>query len=249
VINWLTVGRTAPIDSAQNARSVREDTAELASYLLSDRQSQGSPSFLLGRSRHSLDLADADSPEDQTWVSDTIQEVSEPSSPDGPVEHGEDDGPSALSNLLRKSPPQSVAPDNHAASQLEGDDSDEAEDNNGGVSRRTSVRRPRKSSEADRASENTPLLGRETTGGSHEVDLEGQKGQSRGKWSRGWAATTQAIEQHPAAQTFAIAVNPKRWDRKAIWQNGVVTPASCVPAVCVGLLLNILDALSYGKLF
>ncbi len=36
----------APVDSAQSARSVREDTAELASYFLSDKNNAQSPAFL-----------------------------------------------------------------------------------------------------------------------------------------------------------------------------------------------------------
>lgn len=41
--------------------------------------------------------------------------------------------------------------------------------------------------------------------------------------------------------------NPKTWDRKSIWEQGLLQPARHVPAVILGLLLNILDALSYGK--
>lgn len=42
--------------------------------------------------------------------------------------------------------------------------------------------------------------------------------------------------------------NPRQWDRKAILQKGVIFPASLLPAVLLGLLLNILDALSYGMI-
>lgn len=42
--------------------------------------------------------------------------------------------------------------------------------------------------------------------------------------------------------------NPKSWDRRVIWKEAVVYPASLVPAVLLGLLLNILDALSYGMI-
>jgi sulfate permease, SulP family len=35
-------------------------------------------------------------------------------------------------------------------------------------------------------------------------------------------------------------------DRRTIWENGVVDPIHRIPAVILGLLLNILDALSYG---
>jgi SulP family sulfate permease len=41
-------------------------------------------------------------------------------------------------------------------------------------------------------------------------------------------------------------LNPKRWNRKAILQTAVVEPVGYLPAVILGLLLNILDALSYG---
>jgi SulP family sulfate permease len=42
--------------------------------------------------------------------------------------------------------------------------------------------------------------------------------------------------------------NPKAWDRRVIWQEGVIRPISSIPAVVLGLLLNILDALSYGMI-
>jgi sulfate permease, SulP family len=232
------------VDSAQNARTVREDTAELASYLLSDRQSQGSPSFFLQRSRLSSEFQDVDSLDEQTRVSETIQEVSEPSTPGSPAPHGEEDGPSALTNLLRESPPQSVAPDASGSSQDEAEESSEDEEEED-VSRHTAPRRNRKSSDLS-PSEHTPLLRRETTGGLHDVDLEGQKGRPSTTWFGNLTESVWGVERH-VAHTIAIAANPKHWDHKAIWQTAVVTPASCLPAVCVGLLLNILDALSYGK--
>jgi SulP family sulfate permease len=45
---------------------------------------------------------------------------------------------------------------------------------------------------------------------------------------------------------FKVLAAPKTWDKRAIWRYGVVTPAAYLPAVLLGLLLNILDALSYG---
>ena len=41
-------------------------------------------------------------------------------------------------------------------------------------------------------------------------------------------------------------VSPKTWDKRIIWQNTIVKPAGYIPAIILGLLLNILDALSYG---
>lgn len=177
--------------------------------------------------------------------------MSEPSSPDDQAQNGEDDGPSALSNLLRKSPAHSVGtessspPSRHAEEYSDEETGGESEEE--GVSKPFITRRHRKSSEAERTSEHTPLLRRETTRGAHEVDMEGQKGQLKGNWFGRLSAKAQQGIGHHAAHTFAVAVNPRQWDRKAIWQTAFVTPASCLPAVCVGLLLNILDALSYGK--
>lgn len=42
--------------------------------------------------------------------------------------------------------------------------------------------------------------------------------------------------------------NPRTWDKKFIYENGVHLPVSLLPAVFLGLLLNILDALSYGMI-
>ncbi|KAB8236282.1 sulfate transporter family protein [Aspergillus alliaceus] len=43
-------------------------------------------------------------------------------------------------------------------------------------------------------------------------------------------------------------VHPKSWNGRAVWEQGVVRPVSLLPSVFLGLLLNILDALSYGMI-
>lgn len=45
-----------------------------------------------------------------------------------------------------------------------------------------------------------------------------------------------------------IATHPKTWSARAIWSQVVVRPTSLFPAIFLGLLLNILDALSYGMI-
>lgn len=45
-----------------------------------------------------------------------------------------------------------------------------------------------------------------------------------------------------------ITAHPKTWSGKTIWSEVVVRPAGLIPAVFLGLLLNILDALSYGMI-
>lgn len=53
--------------------------------------------------------------------------------------------------------------------------------------------------------------------------------------------------QQSLRTTFYTATHPKQWNRKALWANCVVAPVKPLPAVFLGLLLNILDGLSYGK--
>jgi sulfate permease, SulP family len=43
-------------------------------------------------------------------------------------------------------------------------------------------------------------------------------------------------------------VHPKTWSARTIFQQAVVRPTKLLPAVILGLLLNILDALSYGMI-
>lgn len=228
---------------------MREDTAELATYLLADGQSQQNPSFLQ-RSRSSIhEVPWSDNGEtgsvEQGHTSDTIIEVSEPPSPSESADAEEPSGPSVLSNLLRKSPPQSVTQTHAPISRVRHDDSesDSSDDDT-----HTEDEQRRHSIERPEVSEQTPLLGRISSGQrqSYGGDIEGQKPQSeRRPWFNGLVEVGHKVEER-VAHGVAVAINPKQWDRKAIWHNAVVAPASCLPAVAVGLLLNILDALSYG---
>ncbi|WQF77740.1 Putative cyclic nucleotide-binding domain, STAS domain, SLC26A/SulP transporter [Colletotrichum destructivum] len=261
--------QTAPVDSAQYARSVREDTAELASYLLSDKKTGQSPAFLSRQRSQSSALAretavsdDEDGDEDGDEIahvpsSETIPEVSEPPSPDEDAEGVIEDGPSILTNLLKKSPPQShrdpspePRPEPLALSDPEPKRT---------LSPDTPRCKPQRSTErvVDEPTERTPLIPRlssdsfesyDTNGSTDGVDVEGQKQRPRKKWLRGLKDLTVNVEEH-LVHGIQIATSPKAWDRRALWQNAVVAPASCLPAVVVGLLLNVLDALSYGESF
>lgn len=231
----------------------------MANYLLSDRQTQSSPSFL-NRSRPSLheilapESVEAGTAETIAPSEGTIPEVSEPPSlerfdqdqGEEEEEEEEEEGPSALTNLLRRSPPESVVADSPGSHWGKVDD-EPAE--RGQRPRSPRPQRAPKTDHTEEATEHTPLLSRPSSGAETtevDVDLEGQKGHPRTGWFGGLKERAHDFEHH-AAHTFAVAVNPKRWNRKAIWQSAVVAPASSLPAVCVGLLLNILDALSYGK--
>ncbi|TQN66966.1 hypothetical protein CSHISOI_05467, partial [Colletotrichum shisoi] len=261
--------QTAPVDSAQYARSVREDTAELASYLLSDKKTGQSPAFLsrqrsqssaLARETAVLDDEDGDEDGDEiahVTSSETIPEVSEPPSPGEDAEGVIEDGPSILTNMLKKSPPQShrdpspePRPEPLALSDPEPKRT---------LSTDTPRCEPQRSTErvVDEPTERTALIPRlssdsfesyDTNGSTDGVDVEGQKQRPRKKWLRGLKDLTVNVEEH-LVHGIQIATSPKAWDRRVLWQNAVVAPASCLPAVVVGLLLNVLDALSYGEPF
>ncbi|KAK0761059.1 hypothetical protein N5P37_006003 [Trichoderma harzianum] len=250
-----------PVDSAQNARSVREDTAELASYLLSDGSTQRRPSFLQ-RNRPSIqdvfgpEFGDADSIEGGMSIrpsSGTIPEVSEPPSPED-REDGEnavrEEGPSALANLLKKSSPPSSLTEQTSIPQARLDNVDAGQSQSSHVDE-TQHQSQTGEPEVSEASEYTPLLGRQESGSgassSVDLDIEGQKTQARRRWLRGLAEQRQKMEHH-LGQIAKVASSPRSWNRRAIWETTVVEPVSCLPAVAVGLLLNILDALSYGMI-
>ncbi len=112
---------------------------------------------------------------------------------------------------------------------------------------------------AEGVSETSPLLaarsrdsqgrghGIYSQGNGHGIDIEGQKPPGRTRWFGGTRDSLRNVGSH-VASTITTIGNPKRWDGRVLWQSAVVAPVACLPAVVVGLLLNILDALSYGEL-
>jgi SulP family sulfate permease len=102
------------------------------------------------------------------------------------------------------------------------------------------------------ATENTPLLGGQVKAKPQRrrleevvADLEDQKIDMRAS-----PPPTRFIHQairkcRSCAHTLS---HPKTWNPRAVWREGIVHPASLLPAVFLGLLLNILDALSYGTI-
>lgn len=100
--------------------------------------------------------------------------------------------------------------------------------------------------------EETPLLSKHRSESRHpdwirgEQDIEGQIPRRQASWPK-----LHNMAQWPREKgvpALRALVNPKTWDRKAIFQHAVVEPAACLPAVILGLLLNVLDALSYGMI-
>jgi SulP family sulfate permease len=99
--------------------------------------------------------------------------------------------------------------------------------------------------------ERTPLLGKDDIFESPhrdwiqgQRDLEGQDLRRKVSWPK-----LRNIVSWPRERGYDIAATvftPKRWNRQAILRNAVLDPIGYIPAVILGSLLNVLDALSYG---
>lgn len=77
-------------------------------------------------------------------------------------------------------------------------------------------------------------------------DLESQRVGRRPLIQRFHAAGSKALCRSRAG-AYTVT-HPKTWNPQVIWRTGFVQPARVLPAVFLGLLLNILDALSYGMI-
>ena len=248
----------APIDITHNSsQDVREDTAELASLAIpqaaSARASQphlpqtppGEPSSeTLEPVNPVSDVMDQAVYSPKRWNEssrpEAIPEVSEPASPKSTCPKRNLPPPSVLSAMLEA--PQTFG---------EGDDDDETftESPLEGESVQPVV-----VSEGiiSQPSERTTLLLRKAAYGSEDAptygslhDLENQRVAKESSMIKIRRALTQTQEK--GARIGRTVISPKSWDKRAIWVHVIRQPANYVPPVILGLLLNILDALSYGK--
>ncbi|PKS10464.1 hypothetical protein jhhlp_002215 [Lomentospora prolificans] len=273
----------APLNFTNLAQSVREDTAELASYALSDRKQDQGLSLTLQRSRSPArspgsPLLDAErgSPVTRERLRrSSFTQIAPAFQPPEAREASPQDGPSMLSNLLRGSPHDASIPDHSpndaqyshlddpyhgqgAETETDDDDTDEniANDRDAGSGGRL-ARHPSRLETVPEVDENSPLLSRSGSkqgsifrgrnGVGERTDVEAQwAGQQRKPLSDvrrlGHRVSTRA------SKYSSIVFHPRKWDTRAILRSAVVRPASYLPAVLVGLLLNILDALSYGMI-
>jgi sulfate permease, SulP family len=252
----LTLATTAPVDTAQYARNVREDTAELASYALSEHASSvhsGSPrpnSFVQPHiESYFPPVSERDPPTPQNLDDlrpPMIQEVSEPVTPEPGYPAP---GTSIITKMIRKSPPSTSLRDNEDIKGAGPEPEDEDEDEEAA----TVQWRPMVTSNGVTVnySERTPLLKKYSAESPHpdyihgEHDIERQKLRRRGSWPKFRKFVSRSSEKGLSA--LRLLTNYKGWDRKAVWQKAVVAPSGYLPAVILGCLLNILDALSYGR--
>ena len=100
--------------------------------------------------------------------------------------------------------------------------------------------------------ERTPLLTEQHSNGysqsnltKTDSDLEGQHDQPSRKQNQ-FQKSLQVFRHRSAAVVSAVC-NPSKWNKKAIWQRGIKRPFTLLPCVFLGVLLNVLDALSYGE--
>ncbi|KAK2877756.1 hypothetical protein FQN49_001232 [Arthroderma sp. PD_2] len=243
-----------PLDTAQySSLGVRERTAELESLALSDAESISHKSL----SGYASDLSTSTGgvyPRD-SWLGDgvserltrsrsrpeAIEERSEPTTPRGsafPSYVGE----SALTAMLRSSPTNPLTKSTSAPvpsrrkQAIEDPDDDDEEGPFG--------RRPVTSIPQNIDPEQAPLI-RVQSGSKYGAvsdvldDIGPQKPDiaGLGRWF---------ISKPP--QWAKRICSPRTWSKKAIYENGVELPISLLPAVFLGLLLNVLDALSYGMI-
>lgn len=182
-----------------------------------------------------------------------IQEVSEPASPQSdPVLHAwKTPATSALTDMFRRTATTetSLYTEEHRDVNPEG----EVLEGGNGV-KVNNEEGPREANSNDHATERTALLTRISSSESRyrtthlrPRDLEGQ-GASGEEPSLSTARKIISWPREKGHNLAKIITNPMEWNRAAIWQNAVIAPISCLPAVALGLLLNILDALSYGTL-
>jgi SulP family sulfate permease len=144
-----------------------------------------------------------------------------------------------------RSPPENIQEDDDKSSQ--GGEEDEVDSNQGRlIITSNGVKMD--------ATERTPLITKDAHFESQHPDwIRGQRDIEAQAVRRKllWPNLRQVI-LWPKEKGYDIAkvvANPSAWDRKAIWKDAVMAPIECLPAVILGLLLNVLDALSYGWSF
>lgn len=237
-----------------SSQGVREQTAEIASWALSDAasvRSDGSARRHYASAISTTGAPDGEPPvegaseQDEATPRDShdstrpgpIEEVSEPVSPESMHSSHQFPRGSVLSQLIRNSPPQ----------EIEGNSAESTDDTE---YLPTMTVTDRDSSPVD---EESTLLHKSVPYTSHTTHDYGTTHDLEGQTSGGKAACQIMIDvlhwpRKVAPHAFRIAANVKScWTLKGFWEYGCVQPGRYVPAVILGLLLNILDALSYGQ--
>ena len=167
-----------------------------------------------------------------------IEEVSEPVSPEvRPLSQKKSSTSSILSNMIKNMPPAEEDQEPSIQRRADGYPGVLVLDN--------------QNEELSQTHERTSLLGGNFIHPSQKYQsyTSFRDVESLGQGHEGSFTKLQRKFANSRDQSIHIAhilFNPKTWDRRNIWQVIVLRPVGYVPAIILGLLLNILDALSYG---
>lgn len=227
-----------------SSSGVREQTAELSSSFLSDsdisRQfNQQSPRR---RERLGSDFTGSDWTSEHPRRHDPIEERSEPQSPEGTSPTHEQAPASNLTELLRTSPPFNPVDTPSTGHERESNRQDSQ-------SPMPEVVIQDEDEDDDMPpTEISPLLPRERLSSNHKAsyneDLESQPAHKMGTWST--IDHVYPSLRNIGSKAWRTASNPKSWNMRKLGHAVVVKPVKTLPAVFLGVLLNLLDALSYG---
>ena len=98
--------------------------------------------------------------------------------------------------------------------------------------------------------ETTPLLPRERLSSYNkyytdpEASVDDDPHHQPGTWDR--VGHHYPSLRHTPSKISHLVVSPKKWDMRSVARKVIVEPVNMLPAVFLGVLLNLLDALSYG---
>lgn len=225
-----------------SSNGVREETAELASFALSlnGTQSHSLPSDR-NRFPQNLDIFRRSEGQSEDAISSgSLRDLAIPEVGGHEPVGVPATGSSALTQLIR-SPSSSL--EERISTGSNGNGGEEEEQYNDGEE---DSQQEGESTTADEGenptTERTSLLSKSYRGYGIAEDVESQGVPNkcpRNTFSQFASKVTRCLQ---------ILSNPMSWNRRAVWHNGVVYPLSLLPSVFLGLLLNILDALSYGMI-
>ncbi|PNS19914.1 hypothetical protein CAC42_7881 [Sphaceloma murrayae] len=203
-----------------SSSGVREQTAELSTSFLSSDVPQHRPSFHKpaesSPSRGSFTTGPSD--QDHESVLDRIPK------PEAIQERSEPASPDELAA-------EPLMPDVIISQAPDEQDAEEDDD-------MSSERTPLLSTERGAALAKHPLLE-----GAQEDDLESQD-RNFGRWHR--IKLPYRPWKDAVIKAHQVILNPKSWDGQKIFRAVILKPTFILPAVFLGVLLNLLDALSYG---
>ena len=213
-----------------SSSGVRQQTAELSSSFLSD--SEVNRQFSPDRNSSHTGMS-------RSQKHDTIEEISEPVSPAGSSNEGP--ASSQLTEALRKQRSTKPVPTQRDSTMPR-------------ARLETGPRVPDlvvSSEDEAEATENSPLLPCERLPSYRkprddtDSDPEDLDGYDPGTWNR-------VGHHYPSLQKtrrrLYHVVHPAQWDFRKIANKVLLEPVCMLPAVFLGLLLNLLDALSYGTI-